>query len=208
MTTGALSEPTIPVSPQAAGPAVSERKIGAGGVPGCSAMPGAWKSQPAPGKARGFRVQDTVEHHGGLDVVVEKIVQWEQENPASNGREMIDDFRLRGPRTWRRMGDTATRGGGAGRWCTILTITNLHYQRAKPSPLWSRLCPGIRIGRGLARIPRILRGKAPCGAGIVRPRPARPVVAPHGRGRKWREPPFLPLVRHRRAFTGAHSGAR
>ena len=50
------SEPTIPVSPQAAGPAVSEREIGAGGVPGCFGMPGAWKSQPAPGKARGFRV--------------------------------------------------------------------------------------------------------------------------------------------------------
>ena len=31
----------------------------------------------------------------------------EQENPASNGREMIDDFRLRGSRPCRRMGDTA-----------------------------------------------------------------------------------------------------
>ena len=29
------------------GPAVSETEIGAGGVPGCSGMPGAWKSQPA-----------------------------------------------------------------------------------------------------------------------------------------------------------------
>ena len=93
-TTGALSEATIPVSPQAARPAVSEREIGAGGVPGCSGMLGAWKSQPAPGKARGFRGQDTVEGHGGFDVVMEKIVQREQENPASNGREMIDDFRL------------------------------------------------------------------------------------------------------------------
>ena len=51
--------------------------------------------------------------------------------------------------------------GGAGRWCTIVTTTNLHYQRAQPSPLWSRLCPGIRIGRGLARIPGVLCGKAP-----------------------------------------------
>ena len=42
---------------------------------------------------------------------MEKIDQWEQENPASNDREMIDDFRLRGSRTWRRMGDTATKGG-------------------------------------------------------------------------------------------------
>ena len=49
-----------------------------------------------PGKARGFRGQDTVERHGGLDVVMEKIVQWEQETPASNGREIIDDSRLWG----------------------------------------------------------------------------------------------------------------
>ena len=74
-------------------------------------MPGSEKVQPAPGKARGFRGQDTVEGHGGFDIVMEKIDQWEPENPASNGREMIDDFRLRGSRTWRRMGDTATKGG-------------------------------------------------------------------------------------------------
>ena len=54
---------------------------------------------------------DTVERHGGFDVVREKIVQWEQENPASNGREMIDDFRLWGSRRWRRMGGPLTRGG-------------------------------------------------------------------------------------------------
>ena len=101
-TTGPLREPTIPASPQAARPAVSEREIGAGSVPGCSGMPGAWKSQPAPGKARGFRGQDTVEGHGGLDVVIEKIVQWEQENAASNGRGMIADFRLWGSRRWSR----------------------------------------------------------------------------------------------------------
>ena len=64
-----------------------------------------------PGKAPGFRGQDTFERHDGLSVVMEKIVQREQENPASNGREMIDDFRLRGSRTWRRMGGPLTRGG-------------------------------------------------------------------------------------------------
>ena len=31
-----------------------------------------------PGKARGFRGHDTVERHGGLNVVMEKIDQWEQ----------------------------------------------------------------------------------------------------------------------------------
>ena len=66
--------------PQAAGPAVPEREIGAGRVSGCSGMPGAWKSQPAPGRARGIRGQDTVERHGGLDPVMEKIDQPEQEN--------------------------------------------------------------------------------------------------------------------------------
>ena len=46
-TTGPLSEPTIPVSPRAAGPAVPEREIGPGGVSGCSAMPESEKVQPA-----------------------------------------------------------------------------------------------------------------------------------------------------------------
>ena len=64
-----------------------------------------------PGKARGFRGQETVERHDGLDVVMEKVVQWEQENPASNAREMIDDFLLAGSRTWRRMGGHLTEEG-------------------------------------------------------------------------------------------------
>ena len=64
-----------------------------------------------PGKARGFRGQDTVERHDALSVVMEKIDQWEQEDPASNGREMIDDLRFRGSRTCRRMGGPLTRGG-------------------------------------------------------------------------------------------------
>ena len=51
-------------------------------------------------------------------------------------------------------------GGGACRWCTRLATTKLHYQRAPPSPLWSRLYLEIRIGRGLARIPRVLCSKA------------------------------------------------
>ena len=54
---------------------------------------------------------DTVEGHGGFSAAVEKVLQWEQENPASNGREMIDDFRLRGSRPCRRMGGHLTRVG-------------------------------------------------------------------------------------------------
>ncbi len=71
-TTGTLSEPAIPASPQAAGPAVPERGIAPGGVSGCSAMPGTGKTQPAPVRARGFRGQDSVERHAGLDAVREK----------------------------------------------------------------------------------------------------------------------------------------
>ena len=112
-TTGPLNEPAIPVSPQTAGPAVPERESGPGGVSGCSAMPGAWKSQPAPDNARGIRVQDTVERHAGLDVVMEKIDPWGAENPASDGLAMIDDFRLRGSRTWRRRGGPLIDGGGS-----------------------------------------------------------------------------------------------
>ena len=100
---GSLSGPAIPVSPQAARPAVSERGIGAGGVSGCSAMPGSEKVQPARQSSRIQEGQDTVEHHAGLDPVMEKINQSEPERPTSNGREMIDDFRLRGSRTCRGM---------------------------------------------------------------------------------------------------------
>ena len=103
---------------------------------------------------------DTVERHCDLDAVVDRFDQLEQESPASNGRGMIDDFRLRGHARGVIWVARLQRGGGARRWCTNLTTTNLHYQRAQPSPLWSRLCPGIRIGRELARIPRILCGKA------------------------------------------------
>ena len=47
-------------------------------------------------------MQDTVERHARLDPVMEKIVQREQETPATNGRRMIDDFRFRGSRRWSR----------------------------------------------------------------------------------------------------------
>ena len=52
---------------------------------------------------------DTVERHGGLNAVVQKINQWEQENPVPKGRGSIDNFRLRGSRRCRRIGDTATK---------------------------------------------------------------------------------------------------
>ena len=74
-------------------------------------MPGSEKVQPARQSSRIQGGQDSVERHGGLDVVMEKIVQWEQENRPSNGRGMIDRFRLRGSRPWRHMGGHLTNGG-------------------------------------------------------------------------------------------------
>ena len=95
------------------------------------------------------------------------------------------------------------KGGGPRRWLTkwltLLTTTRLLSQRAESSPLWPRLCPGTRIGRGLPRIARVLRGKAPCGAGIACPPPrtARRGTAPEGEQVVGATPSFLALVRHR-----------
>ena len=88
---------------------------------------------------------------------------------------------------------TLQKGGGARRWRmrwrVPSTTPTLHSQRAKPSPLWSRLCLETRIGRGLARIATSY-GVKPRGAPASRVHPlTRRVVAPHGRGRKWRERP-------------------
>ena len=80
-----------------------------------------------------------------------------------------------------------------------MTITNLHYQRAKPSPLWSRLCPGIRIGRGLARIPQFLCGKAKCGG-------APGVPASHGAS--WRRTGGEMVVRAPRFFAAGAAPGR
>ena len=128
---------------------------------------------------------ETVERHGGLNVAIKKILEWEEESPASNEREMIEDFRLRGSRPCRHMGGHLTNGGWRTWWRVPSTTPTLHYQRAQPSPLWSRLYRETRIEQGLARITRILRGKAQCGAKPPVPRLAQRVVAPHGRGRWW-----------------------
>ena len=114
-----------------------------------------------PGKAHGFRGQDTVERHDGLSVVMEKIDQWEQENPASNGREMIDDFRLRGSNRCRQMGRPLSDGGGwRSNMAAILLRTTPFSQRAEPSPVWFWTFPKRRIRSGTTRIPRVGCGKA------------------------------------------------
>ena len=90
--------------------------------------------------------RDTVECYGELKIVVEKVIQWEQENPASNGCEMIDDFRLRGSRKWRRMGDYLIKRG----WRTQvahevagpLNNPNAPLSEGKPFPAVVQVVPG------------------------------------------------------------------
>ena len=126
--------------------------------------------------------RDTVEGHGGFDVVMEEVVQWERETPASDGRKRIDDFRLAGSRTWRRRGVHLSEGGVTPKGDMIVTPAMLLSQRAEPSPLWSRLCPETRIGQGLARIARAGCNQAKRGCASRVPLLARRNGAPHGRG--------------------------
>ena len=177
----------------------------------CYASQGVRTSSP-PGKARGFRGQDTVERHGGLNVVMEKIVQREPENPASNGREMIDDFRLRGSRTCRRRGGHLTNGG----WCREVAHVVAHdfgnYKSAlsegEALPLVVQVVPGnpqrTRVGTDYP---------SPMGQSPVRwrhrlsaPRTERRGAAQEGEMVVRATPPFLPLVRHRRRVRGPPLG--
>ena len=70
---------------------------------------------------------------------------------------------------------------------------NAPLSEGEASPLWSRLCPGILIGRGLARIARLLRGKAPWGAGIActPPRTPRRGATREGGGSGGSDPGFF-----------------
>ena len=72
------------------------------------------------------------------------------------------------------MGGHLTRLGGPSRWCTILTTTNLHFQRAKPSPLWSGLFLESRIG---SRLPQIPPNPLGLSAARRRPRASSPLTA-------------------------------
>ena len=91
----------------------------------------------------------------------------------------------------------------------LLTTTTLLSQRAQPSLLWWSLYLEIRVGHGLAWIPRLLFDKAERGCAPRAPSsPGASVRRTRGVLVEGATPPFLPLVRHRPAFTGAHSGAR
>ena len=56
---------------------------------------------------------DTVERYGGLNAALRKMNELARESPLSNGRGMIDDFRLWGSRRCRRKGGPLTQGGWA-----------------------------------------------------------------------------------------------
>ncbi|MYC83094.1 MAG: hypothetical protein F4X19_13510 [Acidobacteria bacterium] len=144
--------------------------------------------------------RDTAEGHGGFDVVLEKVVQWEQETPASNGRERIDDFRLRGSRTWRRRGVHLTKRG----WRTEVAHQVAHafdhrnaslsegaalavvVQAVPENPHWTRV--GTDSPHRLRQPWRGGGWRVPASPGAPRREGEEVVRAP---------PRFLALVRHR-----------
>ena len=96
-----------------------------------------------PGKAGGFRGgQDTVERHAGVDVVMEKIDQWEQAIP-SRERETGAAGVMEGP------GESSPRSGvrrgGAPRQTQCITLGRLaprHFALRRRSR-----CPRLRTAR-------------------------------------------------------------
>ena len=155
-------------------------------------MPRTWKSQPAAGKAGGFRgVRTPSNAMTASDVVMENIVQWEQEDPGLQRPRHDRRFPPPGVKVVASYGwNTLQRGGLFTEvahvvHASLTTTRTLHSQRAEPSPLWCRLVPWKSVlDSGLARIPRVLSGKAQCGA-VPPVGPASPgaACAPHGRGR-------------------------
>ncbi len=87
--------------------------------------------------------RDTVERHGSLDVVMEKIVQSEQNTPASNSNGMIDDFCLWGSRRWSRTNAPPEKP----RWHTGVVRDfnhpNAFLSEGVFSPLWSKASPSL-----------------------------------------------------------------
>ena len=102
-----------------------------------------------------------------------------------------------------------TRPSGARRWRMLLTTTTLRSQRAQPSLLWWSLYLEIRVGHGLAWIPRVLCDKTEQGgAPRVPSSPGASARRTRGVLVEGATPPFCPLVRHETRLTGARSGAR
>ena len=75
--------------------------------------------------------RETVERYGGLNAALKKINQLKQAMPEPQGRGLIDDFRLRGSRTWRRMGGHLSDGG----WLTQVAHQVAHAFDHSSAPL-------------------------------------------------------------------------
>ena len=147
---------------------------------------------------------DTVERHGGLDAAVDRIDQAEEETPASAGAGWIDDFRLRGSRTWRRMGGHLSDGG----WLTQVAHQVAHAFDHPNAPLSEgvvlavvvQVVPGNphwkRVGTDS---PSALRQSVVrCRRRASPPRTARRGAAQEGEEVEGATPVFWPLVRHER----------
>ena len=156
------------------------------------------------GNAGGFRGQDTVERSGGFDVVMEKIVQWEQETPASNGAGMIDDFRLWGSRRRRRGGVRLTNVGSDTQAGHDFNCHNASLSEG----VFPRHC-----GRGLLRNAALDAGQHGFSASVAEKRseadtsrvPSSPAPAAWRRGGEMVEGAtlgFSALVRHRGGVNG------
>ena len=91
----------------------------------------------------------------------------------------------------------------------LLTTTTLLSQRAVSSPSWFDIFPKRGIGRGITSIFRVRYEKAKrgCASHVSLP-PGATARRTRGVLVEGATPVFLPLVQHRRAFTGPHSGAR
>ena len=191
---GLLSEATIPVSPQAARPAVSEREIGAGtafrGVLICQS---AWKSQPA---RQSSRIQGP--GHGRRPLAA-SMSSWrrssnvEQAKPglgngAGNGSI---DFRLWGSRRWSRTNCRhfqKSPGGDIDGWRVTFNHPNAFLSEGgalavvvesfPETPHHARRCRfsrhrGLRHGRGRRERRGVMggQGRAPPGRGSKGPEP-------------------------------------
>ena len=172
------------------------------GVPACQG-PG---NRSLPGKARGFRGQDTVDCHGGFDVVMEEVVQREQENPASNARKMIDDFRLAGSRPWRRRGGPPAKKGGPTEVAHFSATHNATLSEGGVLAVVVRDFPETphQTRDNTAFPPPMRQGEARLRFGC--PLLARRGGAPYGRDAGGESDPFLALMRHREGAGGPMGG--
>ena len=99
--------------------------------------------------------QDTVERHGGFSAAVKRVLQWEQECPASDDREMIDDFSLRGARTWRRLGEYSTETRLLAWMVHALDNNNASLSEGGALSVVVEEFPEMLIKRGTPRISRV-----------------------------------------------------